>query len=648
MKVVDGKHHTGTAEVTAAALPESYGNPTPLPEKPASVIWNASVKYKTGELVTRGQYDYISRIDNNLNNDPNTTDKWRPLSMRGGAIINGNVTLDYVRCAQRFIEVTGVSVVTLPSAASLSDGDEMIFSVSSSSLTLHPVGTDKISYDGDILAVDAVFQQGDIVHLRKYQTGWWVSGGTINRNDLDALGDKLSQDITDAINTHEQSRNHPDASETAKGFVELATQAEVDTGTDGVRVLTPKTAAGRYSPKTHTHSDASETVKGLIELATQTEVDTGTDDVRAITPKKAALRYSPKGHGHVIGDVDGLQDALDSKSPTGHTHPDASETVKGLVELATQSEVDTGTDATRALTPKTAAGRYSPKSHGHPLTLNGDVSGSGTLDADGATITVTVADDSHNHIIGNVDGLQSALDGKQPLDATLTAMAGITTGADKIIYFTGADVATVTTLSAFARTLMDDADAAAARATLGAVNIADVNQANGWSNVVNKIPKVDSSGIINLGRYLDMNYTGEEGDYTVRQEIRNGAKGWEIYNGGYYNCQDIYIRSDKRDKCKIKKITNARAIVRLISGYYYHLHNGQFVTAGLIAQEIKETFPAAVENSHNEAGEHRYVLVSSAINGLLMACANEMDADLCKVEDAYADLVKRVEALEEK
>ena len=41
------------------------------------------------------------------------------------------------------------------------------------------------------------------------------------------------------------------------------------------------------------------------------------------------------------------------------------------------------------------------------ITLSGDVSGSGTT-----SISVTVADDSHNHIISNVDGLQAALDGK--------------------------------------------------------------------------------------------------------------------------------------------------------------------------------------------------------------------------------------------
>jgi len=41
------------------------------------------------------------------------------------------------------------------------------------------------------------------------------------------------------------------------------------------------------------------------------------------------------------------------------------------------------------------------------ITLSGDATGSGTT-----SIVVTVADDSHNHIISNVDGLQVALDGK--------------------------------------------------------------------------------------------------------------------------------------------------------------------------------------------------------------------------------------------
>lgn len=47
------------------------------------------------------------------------------------------------------------------------------------------------------------------------------------------------------------------------------------------------------------------------------------------------------------------------------------------------------------------------------LSLSGDASGSVSWDGSAnATLTLTIVDDSHNHIISNVDGLQTALDGK--------------------------------------------------------------------------------------------------------------------------------------------------------------------------------------------------------------------------------------------
>jgi hypothetical protein len=60
------------------------------------------------------------------------------------------------------------------------------------------------------------------------------------------------------------------------------------------------------------------------------------------------------------------------------------------------------------------------------LTLSGDASGSATFTNLGnATLSVTIADDSHNHIISNIDGLQVALDAKAPL--ANPALTGIPT-----------------------------------------------------------------------------------------------------------------------------------------------------------------------------------------------------------------------------
>ena len=87
--------------------------------------------------------------------------------------------------------------------------------------------------------------------------------------------------------------------------------------------------------------------------------------------------------------------------------------------------------------------------------------------ADLSVFARTILDDADAGAVRTTIGAQAS-GSYQTSDAGLTSIAGLTTAADKMIYTSGSDTYAVADLSSFARTILDDADAAAVRTTIGA------------------------------------------------------------------------------------------------------------------------------------------------------------------------------------
>ncbi|WP_123905538.1 tail fiber domain-containing protein [Sphingobium cloacae] len=75
--------------------------------------------------------------------------------------------------------------------------------------------------------------------------------------------------------------------------------------------------------------------------------------------------------------------------------------------------------------------------------------------------------EGHGHAPPDLSGIEAALAGKQAASDVLDALSGVAAGADVLPCFTGEDSAMGVPCTAFARSLLDDADAAAALVTLG-------------------------------------------------------------------------------------------------------------------------------------------------------------------------------------
>lgn len=84
-------------------------------------------------------------------------------------------------------------------------------------------------------------------------------------------------------------------------------------------------------------------------------------------------------------------------------------------------------------------------------------------------LTVADAAAARSAIGAGTSSFSGAYASLSGIPAAIDSIDGLTPAADRIPYYTGASTGALTTLTAFARTLMDDADAPAARTTIGAM-----------------------------------------------------------------------------------------------------------------------------------------------------------------------------------
>ncbi|WP_267227794.1 phage tail protein [Escherichia coli] len=137
--------------------------------------------------------------------------------------------------------------------------------------------------------------------------------------------------VDDKISEHEQSRRHPDASLTAKGFTQLSSATN---STSETLAATPRAVKVAYDLANgkYTAQDATTARKGLVQLSSATNSDSET---LAATPKAVKTAY----------------DLANGK----YTAQDATTARKGLVQL---SSATNSTSETQAATPKAVKAVY--------------------------------------------------------------------------------------------------------------------------------------------------------------------------------------------------------------------------------------------------------------------------------------------------
>lgn len=159
---------------------------------------------------------------------------------------------------------------------------------------------------------------------------------------------------------------------------------------------------------------------------------------------------------------------------TGATSASAARTNLGLVIGTDVQAYDDGLDSIAGLTTSANKMLYATGPDSYAIT-------------DLTVFARSLLDDANASTARTTLGVAIGSD-VQAYDAALASIAGLTTSANKMIYTTGSDTYAVTDLSAFARTILDDADASAVRTTISAqASDAGLTSIAGLTTAANKM-----------------------------------------------------------------------------------------------------------------------------------------------------------------
>ena len=230
--------------------------------------------------------------------------------------------------------------------------------------------------------------------------------------------------------------------------------------------------------------------------------------------------------------------------------------------------------------------------------LSGDVSGSGSFDGTGnLTIAATVADNSHSHTIGNVTGLQTALD---------AGFVSASASNDTITFTTAGGTTSSVSIS---------------DAVLSTEQVQDIIGGMVSSNTETGIGVTynDSTG------KLDFSVTAA-GVVTAGSNLSYSGSTLNVASSptfsGTVTAADFNSTSDERLKTNVETIADAGSKVAALRGVNFDWKESGAKTMGVIAQEVEAVIPEVVATDDEGMKSVNY----QAMVGLLIEAVKELQA----------------------